>query len=244
MEIIEAQQGLATLIRNTKLDDELLDQAIMSSGTIEKPHAIISDALWENVNLEIETSGTSLLALGSNSSFAQQSGNDTLSTSIQQRLLSKLGTTDDVMISYNLLALANSITDDASKKQIVFDSVKDYMSNENTHIRQSVYKVFGQLDSLQSRDLLLSALRDETSSEVKKDIIDSIKNRKDKADSEVIDTVEIAMNKEKDKRIYNKLIDLLGAALETNQKAGELLEKQLNTPLPKDMKKKIYEALY
>jgi hypothetical protein len=244
MKIKEAQQGLAMFIQKEQDNIPLLEQAIISSGTIEKPTEVLANALWENVATEAETSGTALLALGSNSYFSDKSGNDELAISIKQRLLSNLGTVDGLMASYNLRAIANSVGEKASEKKMVFDSVRHYVSHDDAHIRQSVYKVFGKLDDDQSRQLLLSALRDETSSDVKKDVIDSLSERKDKATDDVIETVGSSLETEKDKRIYKKMIDLLGESLEENKKAVKILEQQLLEPLPKDLKKRIYEALY
>lgn len=236
----EAQQVLAELIvEGSTVNKDVMEQAIIASGTLNNPDPLISEALWVNVKTSDAHLDTALLALGSNSYHFNEQGNYASAEQLQTDLSLYLQTNDTVFGK----TLALKALNNAGDKEI-FDIVTPYLTEESSHIRAAAHQVLGNLDDVQSQEILIKSLAEDKSSNVRRTALQSLRRRPDQHDDAVIAPMATILEKESDVRIQTDIIEFLGEQRPYHPNAEVILKEQLQKDLPREVRKQVYTALY
>ncbi|MDM8568155.1 HEAT repeat domain-containing protein [Thiotrichales bacterium HSG1] len=240
----EAQYVLADMISGAEIvNPAYVFQGVITTTMVSEPLPELVDSLWTQLeNAEIDgMSDLSLLVLGAASGNLQKTGESERATEIDQRLFDYLQENTDNKDSNAtfdeetvLRSLGNTGRTD------LLPTVEPFFNAENPEIRAVAYKSLRHADDTQSREKLVTALREDKELHVRSATLETLVKRPDNKKS--VDAVRQQVVNEQNEGLRVEMLRFIGA--NKTPKVVETLQQQLETETSRHMKKEVYRALF
>jgi len=242
----EAQYVLADMISGAEIvNPAYMFQGLITTTMVSQPLPELVDALWTRLeNEEIEgMSDLSLLVLGAASKNLQKSEESEQATEIDQRLFDYLQENVDNENSHAtfdeetvLRSLGNTGRTD------LLPTVEPFFEAENPEIRAVAYKTLRHADDAQSREKLVTALREDAELDVREATLETLIKRPDNNQS--VEPIRQQISNEPNEGLRTEMLRFIGANKTNNPKVVETLQQQLEIETSRHMKKEVYRALF
>lgn len=234
----EAQSALVDILLASEPanNEQVPMQAIAITTQIEKPTPLLIDALRTMIQQERKHADTAMLALGAVSHHVDDVGE---ARALRQEIIDYLQTqTEADKQEVALRALANTRNDAIE----LADAVTPYLEAEDENVRASAYAVFSHFSDETSLDYLVTGAITDTSDYAQRKALDALSVRED-ADAAVI-PISQQLAGEASESVRQTMIDFLGKKKGNHPQVMDVLKQQLTLETSRDMKKRIYKALY
>jgi HEAT repeat protein len=240
---LPAQKALLELIADPRAEAHIqIAQATVSTGGILHPDPLLTEGLWQRVEMRATEHDTALLALGRLSSALDANGDTAAAGTIRTRLTQLLqqaepGNFDQI---YALLGLGNASNDE------VYPIIAPYLEAEDSRVRGAAVQALRTFHDTASYQALLEVSTQDAEDRVRRQAFESltIRSTKQSPDPDTITTIAQHLPAESSSQVRTEMIQFLGQHKNANPEALNALQSQLRQETDREMLKTIYRALY
>ncbi|MCK5877258.1 MAG: hypothetical protein KAG43_06450 [Candidatus Marithrix sp.] len=240
----EAQYVLADMISGAEtVNPAYMFQGLITTTMVSQPLPELVDALWTQLeNAEIDgMSDLSLLVLGAASNNLQKTGESEQATEIDQHLFDYLQeNTDNENATFDEETVLRSLGN--TGRTDLLSAVEPFFNAETPKIRAVAYKSLRHADDVQSREKLVTALREDKELKVRTAVLETLVKRPDNNKS--VEAVRQQIANEQNEGLRTDMLRFIGANKTNNPKVVETLQQQLEIETSRHMKKEVYRSLF